>query len=55
MAELKMKSKEPMSKAQLQKLCEHERDVMLLHLEDVSIFARRYRKKSLRISSKGFR
>jgi integrase len=42
MAELKMKSKEPMSKAQLQKLCEHERDVMLLHLEDVSIAARRY-------------
>ncbi|MGO7807335.1 DUF6538 domain-containing protein [Rhizobium ruizarguesonis] len=42
MAELKMKSKEPMSKAQLQKLCEHERDVMLLHLEDVSIVARRY-------------
>ncbi|MFS8047091.1 hypothetical protein [Rhizobium sp. BR 314] len=42
MAELKMKSKEPMSKAQLQKLCEHERDVMLLRLEDVSIVARRY-------------
>lgn len=42
MAELKMKSKEPMSKAQLQKLCEHERDVMLLHLEDVSIVAKRY-------------
>jgi len=42
MAELKMKSKEPMSKAQLQKLCEHERDLMLLHLEDVSIAARRY-------------
>lgn len=42
MAELKMKSKEPMSKAQLQKLCEHERDVMLLHLEDVSLVARRY-------------
>ncbi|MBY5883402.1 integrase [Rhizobium leguminosarum] len=42
MAELKMKSKEPMSKAQLQKLCEYERDVMLLHLEDVSIVARRY-------------
>ncbi|MBY5806113.1 integrase [Rhizobium leguminosarum bv. viciae] len=42
MAELKMKSKEPMTKAQLQKLCEHERDVMLLHLEDVSIAARRY-------------
>ncbi|NTI43445.1 hypothetical protein [Rhizobium rhizogenes] len=31
-----------MSKAQLQKLCEHERDVMFLHLEDVSIAARRY-------------
>ncbi|NKL30165.1 integrase [Rhizobium leguminosarum bv. viciae] len=42
MAELKMKSKEPMSRAQLQNLCEHERDVMLLHLEDVSIVARRY-------------
>ncbi|MQB33804.1 hypothetical protein DXT93_25155 [Agrobacterium rhizogenes] len=42
MAELKMKSEEPMSKAQLQKLCEHERDVMFLHLEDVSIAARRY-------------
>ncbi len=42
MAELKMKPKEPMSKAQLQKLCEHERDVMLIHLEDVSIVARRY-------------
>lgn len=41
MAELKMNSKEPMSKAQLQKLCEHERDVMRLHLEDVSIAARR--------------
>jgi hypothetical protein len=41
MAELKMKSKEPMSKAQLQKLCEHERDVMLLHLEGISIAARR--------------
>lgn len=40
MAELKMNSKEPMSKAQLQKLCEHERDVMRLHLEDVSIAAR---------------
>ena len=26
MAELKMKPKEPMSKEQLQKLCEHERD-----------------------------
>jgi hypothetical protein len=37
-----MKSKEPMSKAQLQKLCEHGWDVMLLHLEDVSIAARRY-------------
>ncbi|MBP2235528.1 hypothetical protein J2Z31_002020 [Sinorhizobium kostiense] len=42
MAELKMKSKEPMSKQQLQKLCEHERDVMLLHLEDVALAARRY-------------
>jgi hypothetical protein len=41
MAELKMNSKEPMSKAQLQKLCEHERDMMLLHLEDVSTAARR--------------
>jgi hypothetical protein len=41
MAELKMNSKEPMSKAQFQKLCEHERDVMRLHLEDVSIAARR--------------
>ncbi|MCF6369721.1 DUF6538 domain-containing protein [Rhizobium halophilum] len=42
MAELKMKSKEPMSKQQLQRLCEHERDVMLLHLEDAAIAARRY-------------
>lgn len=42
MAELKMKSKEPMSKELLQKLCEHERDVMLLHLEDVALAARRY-------------
>ncbi len=42
MAELKMKSKEPMSKEQLQKLCAHERDVMLLHLEDVALAARRY-------------
>ncbi|MBB4576034.1 integrase [Rhizobium lentis] len=41
-AELKLKQKEPMSKAQLQKLCEHERDMMLMHLEDVSIVARRY-------------
>lgn len=41
-AELKLKQKEPMSKAQLQKLCEHERDMMLLHLEDVSMVARRY-------------
>ncbi|MEK1875815.1 MAG: integrase, partial [Rhizobium altiplani] len=41
MAELKMNSKEPMSKAQFQKLCEHEGDVMRLHLEDVSIAARR--------------
>ncbi|MGY5800932.1 hypothetical protein [Rhizobium hainanense] len=41
MAELKMNSKEPMSKAQLQKLCEHQRDMMLLHLEDVSTAARR--------------
>jgi len=30
MAELKMKSKEPMSKAQLQKLCEHEQDVLAM-------------------------
>lgn len=42
MAELKLKQKEPMSKEQLQKLCEHERDVMLLHLEDVALAARRY-------------
>lgn len=42
MAELKMKSKEPMSKEQLQKLCAHERDVTLLHLEDVALAARRY-------------
>ncbi|MGH0214155.1 tyrosine-type recombinase/integrase [Sinorhizobium meliloti] len=42
MAELKLKQKEPMSKQQLQKLCEHERDVMLLHLEDAAIAARRY-------------
>lgn len=42
LAELKMNSKEPMSKAQLQKLCEHERDMMLEHLEDVSTAARRY-------------
>lgn len=42
MAELKMKPKEPMSKEQLQKLCAHERDVMLLHLEDVALAARRY-------------
>ncbi|MGV4792954.1 DUF6538 domain-containing protein [Rhizobium sp. F40D2] len=41
-AELKLKQKEPMSKAQLQKLCEHERDMMLMHLEDVSMAARRY-------------
>lgn len=41
-AELKLKQKEPMSKAQLQKLCEHERDMMLMHLEDVSMVARRY-------------
>ncbi len=41
-AELKLKRKEPMSKAQLQKLCEHERDMMLMHLEDVSMVARRY-------------
>lgn len=41
-AELKLKQKEPMSKAQLQKLCEHERDLMLMHLEDVSTAARRY-------------
>ncbi|WP_244712992.1 integrase [Rhizobium cremeum] len=41
-AEVKLKQKEPMSKAQLQKLCEHERDMMLLHLEDVSMAARRY-------------
>jgi integrase len=42
LAELKMNLKEPMSKAQLQKLCEHERDMMLEHLEDVSTAARRY-------------
>jgi hypothetical protein len=42
MAELKMKSKEPMSKQQLQKLREHKRDVMLLHLEDAAIADRRY-------------
>ncbi|WP_342242345.1 integrase [Ensifer sp. OTU672] len=41
-ADLKLKQKEPMSKAQLQKLCEHERDMMLMHLEDVSMVARRY-------------
>jgi hypothetical protein len=39
LAELKLKQKEPMSKPQLQKLCEHERDMMLLHLEDVSTAA----------------
>ncbi|RVP97133.1 integrase [Sinorhizobium meliloti] len=42
MSELKLKQKEPMSKQQLQNLCEHERDVMLLHLEDAAIAARRY-------------
>jgi hypothetical protein len=42
MVELKMNSKGSMSKEQLRKLCEHERDVMLSHLEDVSIAARRY-------------
>ncbi len=43
-AVLKLKQKKPMSKAQLQKLCEHERDMMLQHLEDVSMAARRYRR-----------
>lgn len=42
MAELKLKQKDPMSKAQLQKLCEHERDKMLEHLDNVSMAARRY-------------
>ena len=41
LAELKMNSKGAMSKAQIQKLCEHQRDIMLLHLEDVSTVARR--------------
>ncbi|MGV1758864.1 DUF6538 domain-containing protein [Rhizobium sp. A22-96] len=43
LAELKMNSKEAMSttREQLQKLCEHERDNLLSHLEDVAIVARR--------------
>lgn len=52
MAELKLQQKDPMSKAQLQKLCEYERDKMLEHLDDVSMVARRYgRPLRLRIIS----
>ncbi|AYM83786.1 integrase [Agrobacterium tumefaciens] len=42
LAELKTHSKEPMSKQQLQKLCEHERDKELERLEKISDAAKRF-------------
>lgn len=41
LAELKTHSKEPMSKQQLQKLFEHERDKELERLDDINMMARR--------------
>ena len=42
LAELKMRSKETMSKQQLQKLFEHERDKELERLEGISVSAKKF-------------
>ena len=42
LAELKMRSKETMSKQQLQKLLEHERDKELERLEGISVSAKKF-------------